>query len=114
MSYLKDAPFYLTDEQIKWVKNTKASMTLEQKAGQLFCVMGGDYEPEHLKELVKESRVGGILFRPVETAEEISNRYKPLDEVAPFPLLKAANLEEGGSGGISDGTLFGWPMTVAA
>lgn len=114
MSYLKEKPFYLTDEQIKWVEDTKAAMSLEQKAGQLFCVMGGDYEPEELKTLVKESRVGGILFRPVETAEEISNRYKPLDEVAPIPLLKAANLEEGGSGGISDGTLFGWPMTVAA
>lgn len=31
-----------------------------------------------------------------------------------MPLLKAANLEEGGSGGMSDGTLFGWPMLSAA
>lgn len=31
-----------------------------------------------------------------------------------IPLLKAANLEEGGTGGISDGTLFGWPMLSAA
>ena len=55
MSYLKEKPFYLTDEQVKWVEDTKAAMSLEQKAGQLFCVMGGDYEPEHLKELVKEN-----------------------------------------------------------
>ena len=37
-----------------------------------------------------------------------------LDEVAPVPLLKAANLEEGGAGATTDGTLFGWPMMVGA
>ena len=114
MSYLQESPFFLTEEQEKWVQETKCALTLEQKAGQLFCVMGGDYTPEELKDLVKNSRVGGILFRPIVPAEEIRNYYKPLDKVAPIPLLKAANLEEGGSGGISDGTLFGWPMTVAA
>ncbi|MBQ8627258.1 MAG: glycosyl hydrolase family 3 [Agathobacter sp.] len=114
MSYLTGKPFYLTEEQEKWVHETKSALTLEQKAGQLFCVMGGDYAPDELRELVKNSRVGGILFRPIVPAEEIRSYYKPLDEVSPIPLLKAANLEEGGSGGISDGTLFGWPMTVAA
>ncbi len=58
-------------------------------------------------------RIGGILFRP-EPAQRIRTRYEPLDEFARIPLLKAANLEEGGTGGISDGTLFGWPMLAAA
>ncbi|MGN0715024.1 MAG: glycoside hydrolase family 3 protein, partial [Anaerovoracaceae bacterium] len=90
-----------------------AKLTTEQKAGQLFCVMGGDYEKNRLKKMVEEGRIGGILFRP-DTTERILGHYRPLDEAAPVPLLKAANLEEGGAGAISDGTLFGWPMMVAA
>jgi beta-N-acetylhexosaminidase len=114
MPNLKERPFYLTQEQENWVYGTLDKLTTEEKAGQLFCVMGGDYSKEELKELVKTSHVGGILFRPVETGEQIRENYRELDELAPVPLLKAANLEEGGSGGLSDGTLFGWPMTVAA
>lgn len=110
---LRKQPFYLSGEQIQWVENTLARLSTEQKAGQLFCVMGGDYPPEQLKAMVSEGRVGGILFRPA-PADEIRARYKELDEAAEIPLLKAANLEEGGAGAISDGTLFGWPMLVSA
>ncbi|MDC7287548.1 glycosyl hydrolase family 3 [Blautia schinkii] len=113
MINLRERPFYLDEKGQEWVKNTLESLTLEQKAGQLFCVMGGDYAPEELVRLVKESKIGGILFRPA-PSEVIKEDYRRLDEAAPVPLLKAANLEEGGSGAISDGTLFGWPMTVAA
>ena len=110
---LKKQPFYLSTEQVKWVEDTMEMLSTEQKAGQLFCVMGGDYPPRQLKEMVRESRVGGILYRPA-PAEEIRAKYAQLDAVASVPLLKAANLEEGGAGAISDGTLFGWPMLAAA
>lgn len=110
---LRKQPFYLSSAQIKWVEDTLAMLSTEQKAGQLFCVMGGDYPFEQLKEMVSESRVGGILYRPA-PAEEIRTQYAQLDAIAPVPLLKAANLEEGGAGAISDGTLFGWPMLAAA
>lgn len=113
MVELKRRPFYLSDEQEKWVYKTLDKLTLEEKVGQLLCVMGGDYEFEYLKELVRTSHVGGVLFRP-DFGEKIKKSYEILDEVAPVPLLKAANLEEGGAGGMSDGTLFGWPMSVAA
>ncbi len=113
MIELRKQPFYLSAEQIKWVEDTLAMLSTEQKAGQLFCVMGGDYPLERLKEMVRENRVGGILYRPA-PAEEIRLKYAQLDAVAPVPLLKAANLEEGGAGAISDGTLFGWPMLAAA
>lgn len=110
---LRKQPFYLSEKQIEWVENTLNRLSTEQKAGQLFCVMGGDYTLKQLKAMVSEGRVGGILYRP-EPAEEIKGKYKELDEVAAVPLLKAANLEEGGAGAISDGTLFGWPMLAAA
>lgn len=113
MTDLKKQPFYLDDKQIQWVNDTLASLTDEEKVGQLFVVMGQDYTPERMLELVKQGHVGGILFRP-EPAESIRQRFAPLDQAAAIPLLKAANLEEGGTGGVSDGTLFGWPMLTAA
>ena len=110
---LKDKPFYLTDDQVNWVESTLSTLPAEQKIGQLFCLMGGDYGEEELLRLVSEYAVGGVLFRPAPSAE-IEGRLSALDEAAAVPLLKAANLEEGGAGAISDGTFFGWPMTVAA
>lgn len=110
---LKGRPFYLDEGQIAWVKRTLEGMTAEEKAGQLFLVMGQDYAPERLLELTARGRIGGVLFRP-EPLQAILDRYRPLDEAARVPLLKAANLEEGGAGAISDGTLFGWPMMCAA
>lgn len=114
MADIRKAPFLLTDEQAGWVEATLASLSTEEKAGQCFCVMGGDYAPEKLKEMVSAGKVGGVLFRPVKPGSEIAAEYAPLDAAAKVPLLKAANLEEGGSGGMSDGTLFGWPMLTAA
>ena len=35
---LRAKPFYLSDEDIAWVEDTLASMTLEEKVGQMFCV----------------------------------------------------------------------------
>ncbi|MCC8104199.1 MAG: glycosyl hydrolase family 3 [Clostridiales bacterium] len=110
---LREKPFYLSDEQFRWVEDTLAALTSEQKIGQLFCVMGQDFGADELKALVKDYNIGGILFRPA-PAKEIRAWYEPLDEAARVPLLKAANLEEGGTGGLSDGTYFGWPMAVAA
>lgn len=113
MPDLKQSPFYLNEAQEKWVMERKQELTLEQKVGQLFCVMGGDYELAELADMVREGKIGGVLFRP-DTAERIQRKYRILDEAAKVPLLKAANLEEGGAGAISDGTLFGWPMFVSA
>lgn len=110
---VKKQPFYLSSEQAAWVEDRLNSLSTEQKVGQLFCVMGGDYAQDQLKAMVSDGRVGGILFRPA-PAEEIRAWYQELDAAAPVPLLKAANLEEGGAGAISDGTLFGWPMLAAA
>ncbi len=111
---LQENPFFLDQRQIAWVEDTLAGLSPEEKLGQLFCIMGGDYAPETLRAMVAAGKVGAILFRPVKPCEGIRADFAPLDTVAKVPLLKAANLEEGGSGGMSDGTLFGWPMLIAA
>lgn len=111
---VKNAPFLLSDAQAAWVESTRAGLSAEEKAGQLFCVMGGDYAPGKLKEMAAAGKIGGVLFRSVKPGREIQADFVPLDAAARVPLLKAANLEEGGAGGMSDGTLFGWPMLTAA
>lgn len=113
MINLTEKPFYLKQNQIRWVEETEKQLTLEQKVGQLFCVMGGAYEKNRLTDMAAQSRIGGVLFRP-DTTQQIQKNYQALDAAAMIPLLKAANLEEGGAGAISDGTLFGWPMMVGA
>lgn len=111
---LSAKPFYLDQKQIKWVNDTLAAMSDSEKVGQLFCVLADEYSFEELKALTREKNIGGILFRPVKTGAEIAAAFAQLEGEAKYPLLKAANLEEGGAGGASDGTLYGWPMLVAA
>lgn len=38
---LRKKPFYLNDEEIKWVEDTLASLSTKQKLGQLFIFMEG-------------------------------------------------------------------------
>lgn len=112
MINLKGNPFYLSEEQEKWVNEKLNTLTTEQKAGQLFCVLGTIYDEVELKKLVQEYCIGGVLFRP-EPTKVIKQKYGAI-EGGIVPLLKAANLEEGGVGGVSDGTWFGSQMQVAA
>ncbi len=37
MIQYSEKPFYLSNEQIKWVEQTYGNMTFEEKIGQLFC-----------------------------------------------------------------------------
>ena len=51
---LRGKPFYLTTEEETWVYECLAAMDERTKTGQLFCVMGGDYTIDELKQLVRE------------------------------------------------------------
>lgn len=87
-------------------------MPLEKKVGQLFCVLGTIYEEKELYRLVHEVGVGGILFRPT-PLKKLNSLYERIGE-GEIPLLKAANLEEGGSSAYTEGTYFSSQMGVAA
>ena len=110
---LRTNPFYLSDCEEKWVYDTLAELSLKEKIGQLFCVLGTIYSDEELSRLVSDYNIGAVLFRP-DSTKKLIERYRIIDKVSQIPLLKAANLEEGGVGAVSDGTYFGWPMQVAA
>ena len=110
---LKANPFFLSDQDIAWVNDTLQSMTTDEKIHQMFCILGDAYAPEDLERLTAQG-ISGVLFRPVRTAAEIADHFHKLDRIAKYPLLHAANLEEGGAGISSDGTYFANPLQVAA
>lgn len=110
---LKKHPFYLSDMEELWIKNIIDDLSVEEKAGQLFVILGDAYSEEERCRLISEKGIGGVLFRP-DTKANIKKKFEQLEDLSKLPLLKAANLEEGGSGILTDGTYFGSQMQVAA
>ena len=110
---LKAKPFYLSDEDIKWVEETKASLTLDEKIGQLFFPIGYSPNEQYLQYEILSKNPGGLMFRTGKT-EELFNAYSYLQTNSKVPMLLAANLEAGGDGIVLEGTPFGKQMQVAA
>ncbi len=110
---LSAKPFYLSDEDIEWVEQTLQSMTAEEKVGQLFCVNYREGTKEELDYTYGILKPGACMFRamPLDKAIRFSEMLRKTAEV---PLLIAANLEKGGNGIVTEGTLFASPMEVAA
>lgn len=110
---LKRKPFYLDDTDMNWVESTLQEMTLEAKVGQLFCMHGISNQPEVLDRLLSDIQPGGFMFRP-HSGESIHHIHEYLQNKSKIPLLLAANLESGGNGIATDGTVYANPMQVAA
>ena len=113
MADLKLAPFYLSEEEIFWINNTIAGMTLDEKVAQLFCLITYSSDQDYLVHLAKAVQPGGLMCRPM-PADEVVSTVRILQEHSKIPLLIAANLEKGGSGIAQEGTFLGSPMEVAA
>ena len=67
---MKANPFYLSDEDCKWVEDTIQGMTLDEKIGQLFFNMGSSREEDYLKMTVDKYHIGGIRYNPA-SADEV-------------------------------------------
>lgn len=109
----KAKPFYLTDEQIRWVEDTYEAMSHKERIGQLFCPIVFTKDKEQLEELVHTKHIGGVLYREG-PGEELRQAHKVLQDASKIPLLTASNLEYGGNGSAVEGTYFGREMLVAA
>lgn len=110
---LKSKPFYLKEEDIKWVEDTLNSLSVEEKISQLFCLISYSAEDEYLKYLATKLKIGGIMCR-VMPKEEMVKTVEVLQKNSKIPMLIAANLEAGGSGVCTDGTKVGSEMAIAA
>lgn len=110
---LKAKPFNLDDEQIKWVNETLAGMTEDEKVGQIFVPLGLTDDEGYLYHLINDCKIGGIMYRPGPMAETRATHAK-IQSMAKIPMLIGANTEAGGDGLCAEGTSFGKPMAVAA
>lgn len=110
---LKAKPFYLDDEAVNWVNDTLAGMSVEEKAGQLFCVLFKEAKQEEFDYVYSILSPGACMYRVVPTARAVA-ASQTLQKRSRIPLLIAANLEKGGNGIVSEGTLVGSPLEIAA
>ena len=113
MVNLKAKPYNLDDQGVKWVKDTIANMTIEEKIGQLFVNMGASRDEEYLKGMVNEYHIGAVRYNPA-TAEQVYDQNKILQENSKIPLLIAANTEAGGNGACVNGTYVGSQVKIGA
>ena len=61
---MRAKPYYLDDEAVQWVEDTIASMSLEEKIGQLFFNMGSSRTEEYLKMTNTTSAVSATTPAP--------------------------------------------------
>lgn len=63
-------PYNLDDAGVAWVRETIASMTIEEKIGQLFVNMGSSRDEDYLAGMVNDFHIAAVRYQPA-PAEEI-------------------------------------------
>ncbi len=106
---LKAKPYNLSDEDIKWVKDTIAGMSDEEKIGQLFINLfffgedkfsGNNFTNQ---QLLEKFHIGGARYQGG-TSDQVQELINELQTHSKIPLLVAANCDAGGNGAMNDGT----------
>lgn len=110
---LKAKPFNLTDEDIKWVKDTLGNLSLDEKIGQVFVDMLWNNTNDEIKERINKYGIGGFRYNNM-SPEQLYEQNKIIQETSKIPALIAANIEAGGDGGVKGGTYFGYHVTIGA
>src|SRR5699024_7719492 len=103
---LKAKPFYLNDEQIRWVEDAIAGMTLDEKLGQLFVILQAQpgFGEKQVVDLLDKSRMGGLRWQNGGNKQQIYDQLTAFQKHSKLPLLIAANCDDGGSGTAPEGT----------
>lgn len=110
---LKTKPYLLSDEDIKWVQDTIASMTDEEKVGQLFFQLCAGNSEEYLRELMEKYHLGGCRYNNM-PSKMVQDQNRILQKYAKIPVIIACNTENGGSGACSDGTTIANGIKIGA
>ena len=110
---LKAKPFNLSDEDIKWVEETLANLTLDEKIGQVFVDMLWNNTEDEVKERIAKYGMGGFRYNNM-PATDLYKQNKLIQETSKIPALIAANIEAGGDGGVGGGTHLGYHVTIGA
>ena len=113
MVNLKAMPYNLSDADITWVQGIIASMTPEEKVGQLFWQLTSSNKEEYLQELMEKYHLGGIRYNGM-PGQMVLNQNRILQKYAKVPVFIACNPEKGGDGVCPDGTQVGSGVKVGA
>ena len=106
---LTKKPYNLNTDQIKWVEDTIAGMTDEEKVGQLFVNLffpgsdefsGNEFTNQ---EIVEKFHIGGARYKGQDSLQ-VQGLLNELQSASKIPLLVAANCDSGGDGATNDGT----------
>lgn len=110
---LKAKPYYLSDEDCKWVTDTIEGMSDEEKTGQLFFQLTSSQEESYLKELMEKYHLGGCRYNPM-PGKSVQEQNRKLQKYAKVPVFIACNTESGGDGACADGTYIGSGIKIGA
>ena len=110
---LKAKPFCLSEEAIAWVNETIDSMTLDEKAGQLFVQMRKSLDEETVKNTLNKYHQGGLRWQGGDRFL-VYDQNKLYQDNSRIPLLIAANCDNGGDGCLIDGTFVDTAAEAAA
>ena len=110
---LRTKPYFLTDEDISWVETTIASMTDEEKVGQLFFQLTAGQDEEYLRDLMERFHLGGCRYNNM-PAPIVQNQNRILQKYAKVPVFIACNTEAGGDGAMMGGTNIGSGIKIGA
>lgn len=113
MANLREKPYFLNDADIAWVENTIASMSDEEKVGQLFFQLTSSQEEGYLKELMEKYHLGGCRYNAMPGAK-VLEQNQTLQKYAKIPVFIACNPEQGGNGVCPDGTFVANQIKIGA
>ncbi|KRN27571.1 beta-hexosamidase a, glycoside hydrolase family 3 [Lactobacillus selangorensis] len=113
MVNLEEKPYNLNKAQIDYIQNKVSEMSVSEKVGQLFFVIGQDEDSVDINHFINQYQPGGMMYRP-DHAEKIKREINTAQTASKIPMFFAANLESGGNGIVTEGTWFGNPLEMAA
>ena len=96
---LRAKPFYLNDNEIRWVEGTLASMTEAEKLNQLFVLLkpvpGAD--EGQIRGLMESARPGGMRWQGGDR-ETVFRQNTLFQKYSRIPVFIAGNCDDGGNG----------------
>ena len=96
---LKAKPFYLNDDEISWVEDTIASMSLDEKLSQLFVLLKGipGADEGMIRELMESARPGGMRWQGGDKLT-VARQNSLFQQYSRVPVFIAGNCDDGGNG----------------
>ncbi len=113
MVNLTAKPYNLSAEDIKWVEDTIASLTDEEKVGQLFFQLTQSKEEDYIKQLADKYHLGGFRYNPGSPVD-LQNQNRYIQKYSKVPAFIACNTEQGGDGATPGGTYIGAGVKIGA